>query len=156
MNKNNFVFLGIILLSFDLTITKYTHYNHHHQGHYNDYIHPRDLEDSLMDSISKHVKNVVKSSKEMLHNHVKNKTTGSVISSSNGGNSTVIKIENGHKITKTYKDGKLVDTKKEKVKDHGNSINIVNGSEGKNIVSIKGGSKHVTKDKNGNLSLIHI
>ena len=116
------------------------------------YIHERALDDSFMGSLEKHLKNVTKSTKDFFHGHAKDKFFGSSFSSKSGDKSTVVSIKNGHKITKYYEKGKLVRTKKEKVKDHGNSINM-SSNGGKNVISIQGGGGHVTQDKFGNIQI---
>jgi hypothetical protein len=120
---------------------------HNHHYHNQRYIGDRYLEDSFFDSLKNHMKEMGKSTKNLISNHIIGKATK--LTQTNGDTSTVVNIHNGVKVTKTFKNGKLIHTKKEKVENNGNSINMSNG--GKGIISINGGGKHVTQDKNGNI-----
>ena len=126
-----------------------------HRGHgYHMRNWKRGLEDSFLDSLKKHMKSVGESTKKMMHKHLGMESkSGTKITQTNGDKSTVIQIKNGVKITKTYKNGKLIHTKKEKVKNRGNQINMINSGNGKSIISMNGGGKHVTRDKNGNIQI---
>lgn len=136
----------LLFLSIFLETQSYSHYHSRR-------IPTRDLEDSLGDLIQKHIRKVdakvkaymKKAKAEQKKKKHKGQPTITQTTTKNG-EKTVVKINGGHKVTKVYRNGKLIREKKEKIKNRGNSINISNDT-GNSSIQINSNDQHRKKKK---------
>ena len=114
----------------------------------------RDLQQSIEEKVRRQIERAERRANEMIKKAKAKGNSGFTVSQSNNGNSSMVSIVNGKKVTKTFKNGKLVSSKTSKVKNNGNSINMINSGPGRSYVSVNG---HTVSGKrfgnNGNVAV---